>query len=283
MTAPWKHSKRTQEKARKERAKAIAKNQRKEEPEAAESPQQDLVSWSLRSTPHFSYGSSYLTLNGQMMQLLGYDLAPKELPSRQQVEPFVGWKRARLVRINGHVRFYGATVEASYEAEAVADCRRRNLDYLLRSSIFSMAPPAPQQVSEVAPSHEHQAPADQCACGFYAVADQSHWEVLRRDYPDGFARLEVELYGKVIRYTNGYRAEKQRVLAAWVDPACWGCSMWSQVGIERHPGAQMAGMVDAHGLLRPVCAQCAVGLADRLLLSLADISSDLGTEVRWWE
>jgi hypothetical protein len=85
----------------------------------------------------------------------------------------------------------------------------------------------------------------------------------------------------------GYRAEKQRVLAAWVDPVCAACDLWNAAswlpaGTKKQRG-EMVGLVDMQGVLRPVCGPCSHGLPEGLLLPLADVSGMLGTEVRWWE
>ena len=60
------------------------------------------------------------------------------------------------------------------------------------------------------PLDDHDAPAADCSCGFYAVADDTQLWRLGADEPE-LAVLDVELAGRVIEHDHGYRASDQRV------------------------------------------------------------------------
>ena len=62
------------------------------------------------------------------------------------------------------------------------------------------------------PLDDHDAPAAECSCGFYAVADDTQLWRLGADEPE-LAVLDVELAGRVIEHDHGYRASDQRVTA----------------------------------------------------------------------
>src|SRR5919201_664846 len=65
----------------------------------------------------------------------------------------------------------------------------------------------------------HDAPAEACSCGFYALksADEAAWHLFGRDAgeavlkPQGSVLGRVRLAGKVIEHDSGYRAERARI------------------------------------------------------------------------
>ena len=66
---------------------------------------------------------------------------------------------------------------------------------------------------------DHDAPAADCSCGFYAVADDTQLWRLGADEPE-LAVLDVELAGRVIEHDHGYRASDQRVHRTCASTAC---------------------------------------------------------------
>lgn len=64
-----------------------------------------------------------------------------------------------------------------------------------------------------APFHRHDAPQERCSCGFYACRDLDELMTQRilADHLVNIAHAKVELYGKVIPGSKGYRAQKARV------------------------------------------------------------------------
>lgn len=74
---------------------------------------------------------------------------------------------------------------------------------------------------------KHQAPDENCQCGFYAVPpDVDSW------HSDGTVDLLVELSGTVIEHDLGYRAEHQRVIQMTL-PRCPLCLEPSEIVIFR--------------------------------------------------
>lgn len=163
------------------------------------------------------------------------------LPVRQQAEPIVAWKRARIKVHDGHPVLCGV-VFGRYKPVDVA----QHLG--IWDSVFQM--PA------------HVAPDLDCACGFYGVAKDHLYDASFDYHARSCADLEVELYGKVIAHEQGWRAEKQRVLAVHLDLFCRLC---------RRPAS---GVAD----LGVTCARCAP-----TLFTPADLASEWGVEVRWQE
>lgn len=66
--------------------------------------------------------------------------------------------------------------------------------------------------AECSLDRQHLAPHPGCTCGFYA---NKGTRPARASENPGYLTLEVELFGKVLVHTNGYRAERQRVLAVY--------------------------------------------------------------------
>jgi hypothetical protein len=81
--------------------------------------------------------------------------------------------------------------------------------------------------------HSHKAPHWGCSCGFYAVpADKLPKH--QGDYPLSKMILLVELSGEIIIHEEGYRAEHQRVMEAYVPPCptCFAPSTTLWFGTE---------------------------------------------------
>ena len=91
----------------------------------------------------------------------------------------------------------------------------------------------------------HDAPAADCSCGFYAVADDAQLWRLGADEPE-LAVLEVELAGRVIEHDHGYRASDQTVRAVRFHGVCVRCGREAEVFGQRRFGG-----------LVPACRRCA--------------------------
>lgn len=136
----------------------------------------------------------------------GFVRPESELPHETATEPFVAYKRAHLT--NDGLRGVGVGARFVYKAEDTAVC-----------------------LSEMNVLHKQErVPVLACGCGFYALKEKptkpqvdslagaAHFWGYKARFAGGNCLLEVELYGKVIVYDQGYRAEKQRVLSVYVDP-----------------------------------------------------------------
>lgn len=103
----------------------------------------------------------------------------------KQAEPVYGWKQMMFQYHRPYWSFVsqynGSRIQP---VRAVAECARGG---------HSNKPP----------------PGELCACGFYAY--DTHTDVASMD----MWLCKVRLYGKVIRYTKGSRAEKQDIVETW--------------------------------------------------------------------
>lgn len=189
--------------------------------------------------------------------------------TREQAEPIRAWKRARIAWDHeaARLRFCGASTGGLYDADSRSECRRE-ADW---SAMFSPAPP------------DHDAPHLDCRCGFYALGARESLDAGLADHHllKPFS-LEVELSGKVIgaRPTGHpehrvYRAARQRVMCVHVSRK-HHCSHGSDDGSSGYgpgEGFRLSGGVD----LQVACSRCQpIGL-----ISLGEVASRLGTEVRW--
>lgn len=91
---------------------------------------------------------------------------------------------------------------------------------------------------------DHDAPAADCSCGFYAVADDTHLWRLGADEPE-LAVLDVELAGRVIEHDHGYRASHQRVTHVRFHGVCVRCGKRAETFTHRRFGS-----------LVPSCRRC---------------------------
>jgi hypothetical protein len=115
-----------------------------------------------------------------------------------------------------------------------------------------------------------------CTCGFYALKDKAPY-LWGGDHmlPGHSPLLEVELWGRVLVGTNGYRGEHQRVLSATLSPCHWcgAAAEWVQVpdggftGCAAHPPTQKAEVRATRVTRAPI-------------LPVSELRSVLGTEVR---
>jgi len=114
----------------------------------------------------------------------------------QRDEPVRAWKLAKLVRGgrgDGHgvVRFEGLVFPARYDVTSTFEC------------LCWLSPPSDLR---------HKLPRSNSTCGFHAV---SPGEINMAAFGsiENLWLLEVDLWGRVIRHTTGYRASRQRVLS----------------------------------------------------------------------
>ncbi|MBU6201946.1 MAG: hypothetical protein KJS90_08110 [Acidobacteria bacterium] len=113
--------------------------------------------------------------------------------------PLEAYKLARLALDDGTVRFaplnHRSGVHATYENPGTAVC---------------------------AEGHHHDAPAKECSCGFYAVADREElWRLGWQTFET--PTLRVLLYGRIVEHRHGYRAARQHVELAELAGRCWWC------------------------------------------------------------
>lgn len=111
-----------------------------------------------------------------------------------------------------------------------------------------------------APSRRHaesDVAVEQCGCGFYALdpAHLGHLSLSRG------VLLEVDLYGTVLVGTDGYRAERQRVVRVMTLPSCMRCGS----------GRRKVGFYLVHGARRRELVRCCARCAEtELALSWVD-------------
>ncbi len=148
----------------------------------------------------------------------------RRLPKRKADEPLRGYKQARL--IIGETLFRGAAVHLPrYHFLGLS---ANGAPYGVEANAVCLRPP------DGTVPHQH------CACGFYAYKDGVSMGYDRRP-TSMIATLTVDLYGKVIVHTLGYRAQHQRVVAAEliVPRTCAIATAWERIEIttfaDLHP------------------------------------------------
>jgi hypothetical protein len=164
---------------------------------------------------------------------------PKSPPSPiQRVEPFVGYKTLNIKVKKGQLVLKGGAY-GTYGVDATAFC----------------GSPMACDPADV-PNWSH-------ACGFYAVKDPPN----KREY--GGFQAQVELFGRVIKATQGFRASRQRVMSLRAFRTCLRCDDGgsSAIGFAMSKG----------GALFPVCKKHAFGTPP----TPAELTAELGTEVSW--
>jgi hypothetical protein len=119
-------------------------------------------------------------------------------------------------------------------------------EVVLRPAFYRQLGPSYGVVAHATcPLEGHDAPAAECSCGFYAVADDTQLWRLGADEPE-LAVLDVELAGRVIEHDHGYRASDQRVQSVRFHGSCVRCGRRAEVFGQRRFGG-----------LVPACRQCA--------------------------
>ena len=153
--------------------------------------------------------------------------------------PLSAHKLAKLTLDRGKVRFSPLNrrggVHATYENPGSAAC---------------------------AEGHPHEAPASECSCGFYAVADREElWRLGWQTFET--PTLRVLLYGRIIEHRHGYRAARQHVEFAELSRRCWWCGGRAEL-LGRRTRRQRN--------LAPSCRGC----AKHDPVSIEDAATDLG-------
>ncbi len=114
----------------------------------------------------------------------------------------------------------------------------------------------------VCPLQDHDAPAPDCTCGFYAVeTDDQLWRL--GSYEPELVVLDVDLAGRVIEHEHGFRASDQRVRAVTVGNTCVRCGR-PAAAMRRH----------WFGALTPACAKHA-----KRPVALDEVGEALGVPV----
>ena len=172
--------------------------------------------------------------------------------SREDDEPLLGVKFARLVSVAGGVTFaprYLRQTPHTYQADAEAVCE-----------------------SDCA----HRAPSLTCRCGFYAVASRA--ALWRLDPAPEVVVLDVELAGTVIEHKFGWRAGHQSVLGVHLPAECTAKRRCrgQVVGVAPYRSHEFECDESSSWIrLRGTCERCSRGR----LISVADLAGELGVEV----
>jgi hypothetical protein len=131
-----------------------------------------------------------------------------DLPERDDDEPIGAFKLANLCWRPGGLRLESLNYGIVHERLAEAVCHYRHCTMI---------------------------PDLDCSCGFYALKDRES----ARDYGPSYytALLEVELSGRVLVCSDGYRAQWQRILRVEVAGGCYYCGgPVDRVAIMPHVG-----------------------------------------------
>jgi hypothetical protein len=212
-----------------------------------------------------TYGGM-LSVN-QMRGMLGYGTVGSKspLPTRQQTDPFVGYKTLRVVASDGRLQFRGWTGTV-YGLDATASCHAGGIVVFtpaMARQMMGLPPLSEEEENAESPSSpSHSSPSESCSCGFYALKDRpSDWEY-------GAFLASVELFGKVVVAKLGWRAERQRILKIEAKRTCV---------VDNHNVPAVGFSTSADGSIIAVCAEHGVlGYS-----TPAELTGKLGTEVRW--
>lgn len=168
-----------------------------------------------------------------------------DLQVTTQQDPIKAWKIIYL-----GVNFYTVWLQSSYKSSLVipivskASCENN----------FYFSNP---------PRHPNGSPEPKCQCGHYGVENRL---ILASNQPIA----EVDLYGTVIKYEHGYRAQWQRVLSLSIPKGiCKGAFL-----CDEEP--QMLKLNKKKNALLQVCRA-----HNKNAVELSQVSSRLGIEVKW--
>lgn len=135
---------------------------------------------------------------------------------------------------------------------------------------------------------DHRPPEPGCRCGFYSLKDRRAVERWRftgaffRSHPGSSAVLEVGPYGElVIEGTEGFRASRQQVFAAYLDPRCRFCGRKAVTTVAAGP-CQRTLSRNLYAA-ESACQSCAERFPAGRRLSLSQLTALLGTEARFRE
>jgi hypothetical protein len=137
----------------------------------------------------------------------------------------------------------------------------------------------------------HEAPALWCGCGLYALRSRAAATRLarrvRRRRGAVAAVLDVELTGRVLEATRGFRSQRQRVTQVTVGGRCVACGAAPSLLTAGHPSAPRRvpsvgpwadDPLEGWAVLVPRCGGCASDAA--IALTPAQATTALGCPVR---
>jgi hypothetical protein len=205
------------------------------------------------------------------------------LPREIQVDTLHGWRLARLVASKSTVSLLSLNTGGTLSPEANAQCHAYDMGFRSPLSLVD----------------DHGAVPDlNCSCGFYALKDRDGLSC-----GPGHVVLEVELSGRIVEATNGFRAQHQRILACHLPSVCDGgflCDEPAEVLVfpldttAHTQYVQNPGFGNPGGIMVPAgmpsvqsfpfyacCGKHAVD-ADRVARP-AQLSNRLGVEMQWSE
>ena len=145
---------------------------------------------------------------------------PLKLPEREDDTPILAWKWARLDWNASGFAFIGIGRGKNhrYTGTAVAKCVGQSFNANWGGQTYSIG-------WDYSPSENaHPAPHPDCSCGWYALNRQPTDDERQAGLVNGHLLLDVEFFGRVIIHDQGYRAEKQKVLAAHAPSKCAFCA-----------------------------------------------------------
>jgi hypothetical protein len=144
---------------------------------------------------------------------------PDQVPD--SIEPLIGYRawrfsfglhEASLFPLTGPVEPKVSPWDGATRRWVTASCRFGGLDPVtdpMREHLERIASKLGSQLDEVLRRDPHSIPGEGCSCGFYAMKTLGGMLSLSGT---GFILGRVELAGKVIEYTEGYRAERARIV-----------------------------------------------------------------------
>lgn len=215
-----------------------------------------LTTVSMQQWAHAQFGGYLVPSQAVPMMLMSVgspaSVTPGMLPEREDDTPILAYKTACINWTRGPdgfgPRLVSAFTSRPYESSDRAEC------YGLIDGVTAT----------------HAAPAEACTCGFYAVRDPN-------ELAASPVLIEVELFGRVIVYERGYRAERQRLLRVGL-PGCFYCHGPSSVAA----GKAIAPWETPEEHERSIYTMCEEHLplcGPALTITFAELSERLGVPV----
>lgn len=195
-------------------------------------------------------------------------------------DPFLAYKQALMVVDN-----QGKVVGFS----PLTGSHIHKLEGIVRSKKEARFLYGVEDIAQCTLYNHRDCPSESCRCGFYALKLRKlvnkvfgSWVHASRLGNFAVVTLDVELYGKVIEGSLGFRAEKQSVLKIHCKNRCGFCA-----DAKKYPFfCKKAVAFDSFGshklvgqlyYLVPVCQNHKTSHSK----TLQDVANDLGTEVVW--
>lgn len=222
----------------------------------------DLTAGTLIGPNNLALGSAFTT--GSLAIAGSIGAADPGLTETVADVPILAFKRCHLRWSEGG-RFSLVANHTGVPVTLDADARCQQSYYALVGAVYGGGP-----------ARDHTSPDVQCSCGFYAVKDI---EQLCDGY--GVVKLDVELSGRVIVATNGYRAGHQRVLRAAID-GCYYCGEPIEafaVGVSTIPPGVMisGGSSNVQALCRTHVGPGVVTVSPEIVTARLGVPFDLGS------